>query len=55
MKTELQKIEELPITKNEVHQSELRSTAVLQYVLEMIQRGDSKETIFQTVAHLLNK
>lgn len=51
---ELKKIKQMPTSKNKVHQADLRSTGVLQYVLEMVNRGDSPETIFGVVAMLMN-
>lgn len=51
----LKDIKALPVSKNKVHQAELRSTSVLQYVLEMIKRGDSPESIFNVVSLLMNE
>jgi hypothetical protein len=40
---------ERPTTYNNVHESIYRSYGILEYVLDMIDRGDSNETIFEIV------
>jgi len=48
----LQGIKELPNTINNIHESCFRSYHILSQVLEMIERGDSKETISEIVEYL---
>ena len=44
-----------PIIIDNVHESAAyRSYHVLEYVMEMVERGDSKETIKEVVQYLLN-
>lgn len=42
----------MPTTKEMIHESVFRSYHILEYVLIMVERGDSKETI-QEVVNLL--
>jgi len=49
---EIKEIAEMPTTFNNVHESIYRSYHILNLVLEMIERGDSKETINLTVGYL---
>jgi hypothetical protein len=48
----LKQIQSRPTYVDNVHESVYRSYNILVYVLQMIQRGDSKETIFEVVEFL---
>jgi hypothetical protein len=45
----MKEIINLPTVVNNTHESVYRSYHILRKVLEMIERGDSKETIFEFV------
>lgn len=45
----LKHIQKKPTTLDNIHESCFRSYSILEYVLEMVNREDSKETIFQVV------
>ena len=45
----LQDILELPVVVDNIHVSVYRHPCILNYVLKMIDRGDSKETIHEIV------
>lgn len=45
----LQDIQNMPTTHDNFHESILRSYHILEYVLGMVERGDSKETILDVV------
>lgn len=49
---ELTTIKEKMTTLDNIHESCFRSHSILELVLEMVERGDSKETIFAVVRHL---
>lgn len=48
----LKEITEQPTVLNNTHESCYRISSILQQVLEMIDRGDSKETIHEVVDYL---
>lgn len=48
----IKEIIERPSTHGNVHESIFRCYATLQYVLEMVYRGDSKETILEMAEFL---
>jgi len=48
----LEEIRELPTLSNNIHESVFRSYHILNKVLELIERGDSKETILEIVEDL---
>ena len=50
--TNLSAIKKQPTSIEKVHESCYRSFHILNNVLGMIERGDSKETIFEVVEHL---
>jgi hypothetical protein len=50
---ELQYIKSKPQTHNNTHESIYRSYSVLDYVLKMVERGDSKETIIEIATFLM--
>jgi len=52
MANTLKGIQNMPTTLEKVHESSYRSYHILNHVLLMIERNDSKETIFETVALL---
>jgi hypothetical protein len=52
---DLEQIKELPNTVNNIHESVFRSYHILYKVLELIERGDSKETILEIVNYLIKK
>ena len=41
-----------PTSYNNIHESVFRSYHLLDYVITMVERGDSKETIFEMVEFL---
>lgn len=43
-----------PIIKDDIHESIFRSNGILMYILEMVKRGDSKETIWDVYDFLSN-
>lgn len=45
-------ITEIPNTRDNVHESVFRAHHILDHVLIMVERGDSKETIFEVVEML---
>lgn len=45
-------IKNMPLVKEHIHESTYRSYHILNMVLEMIERGDSKETIVEVVNFL---
>ena len=47
--TVMGKIAKMPTTYKNIHESIFKSYHLLDYVLQMIERGDSKETIFEMV------
>ncbi len=49
----LKVILEMPTTVDNIHQSIFRANSILMYILEMVERGDSKETIWD-VYYLLS-
>jgi hypothetical protein len=51
---ELKEILNMPSIVNNIHESTYRSYHILNKVLEMVKRGDSKETI-QDIAKLLTE
>lgn len=52
MTNKIEKIQQLPTFIDNTHESCFRSYHVLNLTLEMIERGDSKETIFDMVEFL---
>ena len=48
----LSEIKAMPTVIDKVHESCFRSSMILRQVLEMVKRGDSKETIFEVVEML---
>lgn len=48
----LKEITEMPTCLGNSHESVLRSFHILDLVLEMVERGDSKETIQETAEYL---
>ena len=50
---EIYKILQKPTTIDKVHESMYRSYNIVDYILKMVERGDSKETIAD-VAELMN-
>lgn len=48
----LHEIVEIPQNTFKVNQSATRSHHILKFVLEMVERGDSKETILQVAEYL---
>ena len=50
--SELKRIQAKPTTLEKVHESVYRSYDILEHVLKMVERGDSKETIFEVVEFL---
>lgn len=50
----LKEIQRTPTTLEKIHESCFRSYHILEQVLKMVERGDSKETIFE-VTEMLNK
>ena len=46
---ELREIQIIPTVIDKVHESCFRSYHILNHVLKMVERGDSKETIFEVV------
>jgi len=48
-------IKSLPEVFENIHESCFKSYHILNKVLEMIERGDSKKTIFEFVEHLKDK
>jgi hypothetical protein len=48
----LNDIQRRPTTIDGIHESRFRSYAVLEYVLKMVERGDSKETIIEISSFL---
>lgn len=52
MKKKLARIKALPTERGSMHESLFKSYHILEIVLEMVKRGDSKETIFEVVEHL---
>ena len=42
---ELIQIQNIPTKMDDIHQSVFRSHGVLHYIMQMVKRGDSKETI----------
>jgi len=52
MEPTLKKIQRMPTTLNNIHESCFRSSQILIQVLNMIDRGDSKETIHEVVEFL---
>lgn len=44
-----------PTTHNNVHESVYRSYHILEYVLLMVERGDSRETIYEMAELLRSK
>ncbi len=51
----LEEILQFPTVINNKHESLLRSFHILNHVLDMVNRGDSKETIFEVVQLLKSK
>lgn len=45
----LQQIQRMPTSIDNIHESAFRSYSVLDMVLAMVERGDSKQTIFDVV------
>ena len=52
MDNKLSEIKSMPTCIEKIHQSCFRNHAILGHILEMVERGDSKDTIFQTYWHL---
>lgn len=52
MEKTLKQIQKMPTVLNNIHESCFRSTHILTQVLNMIDRGDSKETIHEVVDFL---
>lgn len=50
---ELHEIQKMPTTTNKIHESCFKSTHILKHVLKMVERGDSRQTIFEVVDLLL--
>ena len=48
----LSDIDSMPTTIDNIHESCYKSYHLLEYVLVMVNRGDSKETITEVVNHL---
>lgn len=48
----LKNIQQIPTVKDNIHESVFRSYHILRYVLKMLERGDSEETIFEVVTML---
>jgi len=48
----LKRIQAKPTTLENVHESCFRSYSILEYVLIMVERGDTKQTIFEVVEFL---
>jgi hypothetical protein len=44
--TKLQQIAEMPTVIQNIHESTFRGVQTLLYILQMVERGDSKETIW---------
>ena len=51
---ELIVIQNKPTVVDDMHQSVFRSHAVLNYIMKMVKRGDSKETIEDVYFSLMN-
>jgi len=49
---ELKQIKSMPTVRDNVHESVYRSYQILEKVKEMLLRGDSKETIIETIKYL---
>jgi len=49
---ELKQIKSMPTVRDNVHESVYRSYQILEKVKEMLSRGDSKETIIETIKYL---
>lgn len=45
-------IQKMPTTIEKIHESVYRSYHILEYVLNMVERGDSKDSIFEVVEFL---
>ena len=41
----ISQIREMPMVNDKVHESIFKSSASLNYIMDMVRRGDSKETI----------
>ena len=52
--TKLKDIIEQPQTFEKIHESIFRSYHALQYLIEMVERGDSKETIIEIINFIRN-
>jgi hypothetical protein len=52
MDNKLSEIKSMPTCIEKIHQSCFRANAILGHILEMVERGGSKDTIFQTYCHL---
>jgi hypothetical protein len=52
MEHTLKQIQGRPTTLDNIHESCFRSYSILDHVLKMVERGDSKETIFEVVEFL---
>lgn len=52
---ELEEIKSKPQTYSGVHESIYRSTSILDYIMKMVNRGDSKETINDVYNYLTAK
>lgn len=48
----LKEIQRMPTSLDKKHESLLKSYHILDYVLKMVERGDSKETILEMVSFL---
>lgn len=46
---ELHEIQKMPTSIDKIHESCFRNSQILVHVLTMIERGDSKDTIFEVV------
>ena len=49
---ELERILNMPTKVGQVRQSVFRSNGILMHILKMVERGDSKETIWDVYAYL---
>ena len=48
----LKQIQAMPTTLENIHESCFRSDGILKQVLTMVERGDTKQTIFEVVEFL---
>ena len=50
----ISQIKEMPTTRDKVHESVYKSHATLMLIIEMVNRGDSKETIWNVYDEIYN-